>query len=270
MRKLIALCSAVCLMASLCIPASALEYTINTPDGPEYANATSVEPVMTADQGERSNTDLSKSNPVVAPAFGSNTSYLPGSGEPLYPFLGIAGDGPQAVSIPTVLQPHAPGTIFSLTPSNGIGNIVVEPSSPSYGFTEVTGDMYYSGNYLGRVKIPSLGVNVKVYEGTDSSALSNGAGHFEDTSIWEGNVCVAGHNRGANCYFGEIHTLSLGDKIILTTKLGNRIYQVTSVSKISELDNSLLAPSTDNRITLFTCVRGQSAYRWAVQAVEAS
>ena len=70
------------------------------------------------------------------------------------------------------------------------------------GFTEVTDDLYYSGGYLATLKIPSLNVNVKVFEGTSSSVLAKGAGHFEDTSIWSGNVCVAGHNRGANCYFG--------------------------------------------------------------------
>ena len=38
---------------------------------------------------------------------------------------------------------------------------------------------------------------------------------------------------------------------------------VTSVNKISETDNSLLAPTAENCVTLFTCVRNQSAYRWA-------
>ncbi len=79
---------------------------------------------------------------------------------------------------------------------------------------------------------------------------------------------MAGHNRGANCYFGEIHALNLGDKITLTTKLGTRTYSVTGVFKISETDNSLLASTAENCITLFTCVRNQSAYRWAVRAVE--
>ena len=111
-------------------------------------------------------------------------------------------------------------------------------------------------------------MNVKVYEDTTSAVLAKGAGHFTDTSIWDGNVCVAGHNRGVNCYFGNIHTLSIGDKITLTTKLGTRTYSVTGVSKISELDNSLLGPTVENCITLFTCVRNQSAYRWAVRAVE--
>ncbi|MBR0313248.1 MAG: class D sortase, partial [Oscillospiraceae bacterium] len=116
--------------------------------------------------------------------------------------------------------------------------------------------------------IPRLGVNVRVYEGTGSAELAKGAGHFTDTSIDLGNVCIAGHNRGANCYFGDIHTLNTGDRITLTTKLGTRTYSVTSVKKISETDNSDTAPTSENCITLFTCVRNQSEYRWCVRAVE--
>ena len=107
-----------------------------------------------------------------------------------------------------------------------------------------------------------------MYEGTSSSVLAKGAGHFEDTSIWDGNCAIAGHNRGANCYFGDIHNLNVGDTITLTTRLGTRTYSVTSVNKISDTDNSLLVPTAENCVTLFTCVRNQRAYRWAVRAVE--
>ncbi|MFR6694607.1 MAG: hypothetical protein ACLUS6_11780 [Dysosmobacter sp.] len=44
--------------------------------------------------------------------------------------------------------------------------------------------------------------------------------HFEDTSIWEGNVCLAAYNRGANSYFGADPHAEHRDKITLTTKLG--------------------------------------------------
>ncbi len=53
------------------------------------------------------------------------------------------------------------------------------------------------------MKIPSIGVDVKIYQGTDDAALRYGVGHFENTSIWEGNVAIAGHNRGVNSYFGK-------------------------------------------------------------------
>ncbi len=100
---------------------------------------------------------------------------------------------------------------------------------PAVLFTEVTSDLYYKNGSLGRLEIPSLDLSVRIYQGTDSKTLAKGVGHFEDTSIWNGNVCLAAHNRGANSYFGQIHTLDIGDKITLTTKLGTRTYKVTDV-----------------------------------------
>ena len=138
----------------------------------------------------------------------------------------------------------------------------------SIGWTDVTDDLYYSGGYLGTLKIPAIGLSVRVYQGTDSVTLAKGAGHFPDTSVWDGNVCVAAHNRGVRADFGEIHTLEYGDTITWTTKLGTRTYEVVSVEKVLETDTSGTAAAADNRITLFTCVRDQRAYRWQVQAVE--
>lgn len=41
----------LCLAAGMALPASALEYTIEAPDGPDYGKPTSVEVVHTADGG---------------------------------------------------------------------------------------------------------------------------------------------------------------------------------------------------------------------------
>ena len=135
-------------------------------------------------------------------------------------------------------------------------------------FTDVTDDLYYKNGYLGTLKIPAIGVNSKIYEGTSSNQLAKGVGHFTDTSIWNGNVCFAAHNRGTNAIFGQIHTLEIGDTITLSTKLGTRNYSVVSVKKISENDNADTVSTWENCVTLFTCVRDQSEYRWCVRAVE--
>lgn len=263
MKKLTMLLSLLCLTAALTVPTSALEYDIAAPGGPEYGKPTLVEPVATADRGERPNVDVSKNAALVPPAFGSPTAYTLNTGTPLTPNLApgyMLGDG-------AVINGSAGTTVappdYSGFPSGGTSSVL-----PTIGFTEVTSDLYYQGGYLATLKIPSIDVNVKVYEGTGSAVLRKGASHFEDTSVWAGNVCLAAHNRGVNAHFGEIHTLDVGDKITLTTKLGKRTYAVTSVNKISELDSSLLSPTAENCITLFTCVRNQSAYRWAVRAVE--
>ena len=120
--------------------------------------------------------------------------------------------------------------------------------------------------YSGTLKIPAISLTVKIYQGTDSTALTKGAGHFSSTSIWNGNVAFAAHNRGVANHFGKIYTLSIGDKITYTTKLGTRTYEVYSVSKISVDDVSVLNDSADNILTLVTCVRNEPDYRWCVQA----
>ena len=132
----------------------------------------------------------------------------------------------------------------------------------------MTTDLDYSDGSRGKREIPSIGVNTRIVQGTDSAALAKGIGHFEDTSIWSGNVCLAAHNRGTNSYFGKIHTLREGDTITLTTQLGTRTYSVTSVEKVSETDNSGTAATSGNRITLYTCVRDERDFRWCVTAVE--
>ena len=136
------------------------------------------------------------------------------------------------------------------------------------GFTSVTEDSYYSNGSLGTLKIPAIGLNVKIVQGTDSAALKKGVGHFEETSIWNGNVGLAAHNRGTNSYFGKIHTLEAGDEITLSTKEGARTYEVTSVAKVTETDRSSLENTAENCLTLYTCVRDERDLRWCVRAVE--
>ena len=267
MKKLIMLFPVLCLMLALTISASALDYTIDGPGDPEYGKPTSIEPVVTADRGERLNVDLSKNAALIPPAFGSPSAYALNTGTPLTPNLApgyMLGDGAviNGSAGITVTPPDLAGIVPSGTGTSS------GTSASTMGYTTVTSDLYYDGGYLAVLDIPGLNVNVKVYQGTDSATLGRGAGHFTDTSIWDGNVCIASHNRGNSAYFGSIHTLNVGDTITLTTRLGTRTYAVTSVNKISETDNSLLAPTAENCITLFTCVVNQSAYRWAVRAVE--
>ena len=278
MKKLTMLFSLLCLTLALTVPASALDYNIDAPGDPEYGKSTSVEPVVTADRGELPNVDVSKNAALIPPGFGSPTAYTLNTGNPLTPNLapgymlgeGAVINGNTGVTVAPPDFNTIPSGIASSSGTSAVststGNTAIP--TPSTGFTEVTSDLYYKGGYLATLMIPSLNVNVKVYEGTGSSILAKGAGHFEDTSIWDGNCYIACHNRGTNCYFGNSHTLNVGDTITLTTRLGTRTYAVTSVNKISDTDNSLLAPTAENCVTLFTCVRNQRAYRWAVRAVE--
>ena len=263
-------------LCAMCVgQASALEFSYDAPEDYLFGRPTSQDAPYTEDDP---NVDRSKNVALVPPGFGSPTSYLPGSGEALTPNL-VPGalNGGLVNQIGSVNYPAIDNG--AQAPSTSLGNITMTQisGSPSnivqngttIGFTEVTDDLYYRGGHLGTLKIPAIGLSVKVYQGTDSKTLAKGAGHFTETSIWAGNICVAGHNRGVNAHFGKIHTLEPGDTVTLTTRLGTRTYAVSSVEKVSETDTSGTASTTDNRITLYTCVRDERDFRWKVTAVEA-
>ena len=275
-KRFIMLLAACCLMAALSVSACALEYTFDSPSTGDLGTPTSAGDIIR--ERENPNTDKSKNSALIPPGFGTPTSYLPNSGEFLTPNL--AADGP--LNSPSLMAsaggantsggaevlPGPVGSVSGTPPTFAASSSGSGTASTSGGYTEVTEDSYYSNGSLGTLKIPAIDLTVKIYQGTGSATLKKGAGHFTNTSIWNGNVSLAAHNRGANSYFGEIHTLENGDRITLTTKEGTRTYAVTSVSKISETDNSMLESTSENCITLFTCVRDQREYRWCVRAVE--
>ncbi len=267
MKKYLSTLLAVCLvLAAFSMPASALEYTFDSPPTGDFGTPTSTEDIIQTG-AEPANKDRSKSSALIPPGFGTPTSYLPGSGEYLTPNL--AADGPLSGNYTLTVTgggtPALPGAVDAATPTNPA---YPTTSGPVTAFTDVTDDLYYRNGSLGTLEIPSIGLTVNIYQGTDSAALKKGAGHFTSTSIWNGNVALAGHNRGVNNHFGKIHTLDTGNTITLTTALGTRTYAVTSVAKVDVMDNAMLEATSDNCITLFTCVQNQPSYRWCVRAVE--
>lgn len=265
-------------------------YTVNPPSAGIFGTPTSVTTVVVGNNVNKVAVDLSKNSALIPPAFGSHTSNVRNTGEPLTPNLAspyvdsatgttIMGSITSTTTQPsvTVSTNTNPNTGSNIITSNGNG--VYIPGSmyeddyfdryEEPAFTAVTSSMKYTGGHIGTLKIPELDLSVKIYDGTTNSVLAKGVGHFKDTSIWNGNVCLAAHNRGTNDYFGEIHELDYGDTIKLTTKKGTRTYKVYSIKKISVNDTSRLQGTADNIITLITCVKNQADdYRWCVQGYE--
>lgn len=123
------------------------------------------------------------------------------------------------------------------------------------------------GEYvIGAIKIDKIEFQGLVYKGTSLDTLSKGVGHFESSPYLNGNVCLAAHN--TNKFWAKLHTLEIGDKIIYTSFLGTKEYEVTDMTEISETDWSKLSNTNENMLTLITCVKGKSALRLCVQALE--
>ena len=120
-----------------------------------------------------------------------------------------------------------------------------------------------------RIKIPKINIDAPIKAGTTQEILATAVGHFENTTKWNGNVPLAGHNRGYNCnFFQNIKYLENGDEIIYCTEKGERKYKVVTNKIIKQTDWSYISETTDNRITLITCVENMREYRRCVQAIE--
>ena len=120
-----------------------------------------------------------------------------------------------------------------------------------------------------RVEIPKIGINAPIKSGTTQDILATAVGHFPETNKWNGNVALAGHNRGYNCnFFQNIKKLKVGDSIFYHTEKGVREYKVVVNKIIYQTDWTYIQDTKDNRITLITCVENMFEYRRCVQAVE--
>ena len=289
MKKLL-MTTALILAIMMAMPATtalALEYDVDEPEEGTFAPSSSVEEVIVIGGGptEQSNIDRSKNASLAPPSFGSPDSYQPGTGEVLIPHVsysnynssgggsagsvGIAGTGSIGGVGIAGSSAGVSGDVF-VPPAELGGSTTSDVTATSTGDNKFTlpDDLYYSDGSLGRLQISKLGLDVKVYEDESLENLAKGAGHFKSTSCWDGNVGIAGHNRGVTNHFGEIHTLTAGDQIVYTTQLGTRTYEVYYVGQISETDFTRLDRTSENIITLVTCVRDVRDMRWCVQARE--
>ena len=189
------------------------------------------------------------SRPQYAPA----TSHT--SNSAAMPSMGFSPGSP-AVYPDTSLQTNAQHTSFTFG----------ETANPQR-ITPVSQVRQSSGS-IGTLKISRIGLNITVYDGDATAAMLRGAAHIASTSAWNGNIGISGHNRGVVNNFGRLQELAAGDIIEYTTNLGTRKYKVTFSGSISETDWSRLRQTSDNRITLVTCIENVPSQRFIIQGVE--
>jgi sortase A len=127
------------------------------------------------------------------------------------------------------------------------------------------------GQSLTRLRIPKIGTNVVVVEGTTESALRAGAGHYPETPLpcTNGNVSIAGHRTTYGKPFADVDRLRPGDTITLQTPVGSCTYAVSQPPfEVSPTDLSVVAPTMGPTLTLTSCTpKGLATNRIVVKAV---
>lgn len=114
-----------------------------------------------------------------------------------------------------------------------------------------------------RLVIPKIGVNIKIVEGGDESALFRGSWHIPDTStpLQGGNTVLTVHRFQ---YLAGPNTLALADKlevgdaIMVYWKTGRETvteydYRITETKLIRPDQVEILDNTATPRLTIFTC-----------------
>jgi sortase A len=85
-----------------------------------------------------------------------------------------------------------------------------------------------TGHALGRIRLPSLHHSYVMVQGTDSSSLRKGPGHYPHTALpgEPGTVAVAGHRTTYLAPFKTIDKLKPGDPLVLEMPYGSFTYRV--------------------------------------------
>lgn len=124
------------------------------------------------------------------------------------------------------------------------------------------------GGAIGRLTIPSIGVDRYVYEGTTQYNMSRGLAHFDCTSGFSGNIGIAGHNRNGRgtAAFEKLKDIQLGDVVTYTTAYGTLTYVVSSIGSCATTDTSGLQQDGTNKITMYTCQMNQPEIKLCVVA----
>lgn len=123
------------------------------------------------------------------------------------------------------------------------------------------------GGAIGRLSVPSIGLNKYIYEGTSQANMKKGIAHFDSTSGWLGNVALAGHNRGGSyAAFANLKDVSIGDTVSYTTAYGTLTYVVSNITTVATTDTSGLQQNGQNKLTMYTCKANQPDVKLCVTA----
>lgn len=278
-KRLGAILTLALLLGQPALPAAAYDYGFSTGAGTldEFGSATTYKETVTADP-LLTNVRRNKDAALLPPPYGFFGGDIPTqASSPFHVTVNLPASG--FISVGQQL-PESGGETAAAAAA-GAKVTVNGVSYPDYAgyfddyYDEAYDDYldtepwYYADGSIGELYLPALSKRLKVYEGETLENMEKGIGHFTSTSTWDGNVGLAGHNRGAASYFEFVEDLEIGDRLRYTTRYGTRTYEVYRIRKIYEDDYSALNwTESENLLTLITCVKEEPTRRWMVRARE--
>src|ERR671938_476497 len=111
------------------------------------------------------------------------------------------------------------------------------------------------GEAIGRIKVPRLGLNMILVNGTDHDTLEKGPGRDLRTYMpGQGQlVYIAGHRTTYLAPFSHIDSMRTGDQVTLEVPYGTFVYRVTGHRIVRSDDLSVLQSHGREQVILQAC-----------------
>lgn len=128
---------------------------------------------------------------------------------------------------------------------------------------------------IGVIEIPTIGVSLPIYHGTDESVLQKGVGHLEGSALPTGEIgnhtVLTGHTGLPSAMlFTDLDKLVLGDTFSLQVLDKIFTYEVCDINVVLPSDTSVLqTQSEQDLVTLVTCTPyGVNSHRLLVTGTQ--
>ena len=162
------------------------------------------------------------------------------------------------------VAPHPSSTSTTSTTSSASTSTTTKTTASSTTTTIGSGDeptvgttsaAPNEGNPVGLMRIAKIGLSKVIVQGTSTSDLRLGPGHYPGTPLpgEQGNAAIAGHRTTYGAPFYNLDELAPGDLIDITTVQGMFTYRVTQTLVVSPNDTSVVDNTTTPELTLTTC-----------------
>jgi sortase A len=112
-----------------------------------------------------------------------------------------------------------------------------------------------SGDPLGRLRAPAIGLRTVVVEGTDPADLRRGPGHYAGTALpgQRGTVALAGHRTTYGAQFRRLDALRRGDRVELAMPYGRFVYRVERTRVVAPTATWVTRRASHDRLVLTAC-----------------
>ncbi|MEK6251743.1 MAG: class E sortase [Actinomycetota bacterium] len=116
-------------------------------------------------------------------------------------------------------------------------------------------DQATTGEAIGRIIVPAMGLNAVFIQGTDTGSLQKGPGHYPETPFpgEGGTVGIAGHRTTYLAPFRHIDSMHRGDRITLELPYGTFTYRVQKTDIVDPSDVQIVHKVPYERLVLTAC-----------------